>query len=70
VEVFHDSIAGLGRIGKTLLTTTGITLKTSSLLHIGRSNSMASYIMSFHESTLHNLSQPLILFKISRNDIA
>jgi hypothetical protein len=31
---------------------------------------MANYMMSFHESTLHNLTQPLILFKISRNDIA
>ncbi len=31
---------------------------------------MVNYVMWFHESTLHNLTQPLILFKISRNDIA
>lgn len=30
---------------------------------------MANYIMWFHESTLHNLTQPLILFKVYRNDI-
>jgi hypothetical protein len=44
--------------------------KKNSIPHIDRNNSMANYIMSFHESTLHNLTQPLILFKISRNDIA
>jgi hypothetical protein len=31
---------------------------------------MVSYTMWFHENMLHNLTQPIILFKFFRNDIA
>jgi hypothetical protein len=55
VEVLHESIVDLGKIGNSPFMTMGITMNFSSLPHIDKNDSMASYISWFHDNWLLNL---------------